>query len=464
MTRSRRTFLAQIAAAPLAPLPLERRGPPKRVLILGGGLAGLCCAYELQNQGHQATVLEAQRRPGGRVHTLRDGFPPGLQVEAGAESIPDAHDLTLHYAKTFGLTLLPSGDARLKSFYHVRGQRILPADDSVWPFALTDDERRLGLAGLRRKYVDAAVQRALAAGYPQNPIEAMREWDEQTPGGWLRAQGASAGATELLTLGFGSDFGSAASFLLHRLNTLGSAAYYRIEGGNDLLPFAFARKVDIRYGAIVSAVTQDDRSVTVSVRTPAGRETLTADAAVCTLPCPVIGTLFRTARLSAAKLRAIEQQSYSHTAKVFLQTRTRFWIPEGFSGNVTTDLPIERLTPDPGTEAAGRGALTACPVGPYADELQQMSESDRIAAALASAGRIFPALHQSCEGGVSKCWGLDPFERGSFALHTPGQIGFLETLSRPEGRIHFAGEHTSVWTGWMQGALDSARRVLREIN
>jgi hypothetical protein len=49
---------------------------------------------------------------------------------------------------------------------------------------------------------------------------------------------------------------------------------------------------------------------------------------------------------------------------------------------------------------------------------------------------------------------------GSFALHTPGQIGFIETLGQPEGLIHFAGEHTSAWTGWMQGALESARRVV----
>ena len=52
---------------------------------------------------------------------------------------------------------------------------------------------------------------------------------------------------------------------------------------------------------------------------------------------------------------------------------------------------------------------------------------------------------------------------GSFALHSP-QIGFILTLGQPEGRIHFAGEHTSAWTGWMQGALESARRVVREIN
>jgi len=60
--------------------------------------------------------------------------------------------------------------------------------------------------------------------------------------------------------------------------------------------------------------------------------------------------------------------------------------------------------------------------------------------------------------------GLDPWQRGVFALHTPGQIGFIEHLAAAEGRIHFAGEHTSIWTGWMQGALESGRRAAPEIN
>jgi monoamine oxidase len=93
-----------------------------------------------------------------------------------------------------------------------------------------------------------------------------------------------------------------------------------------------------------------------------------------------------------------------------------------------------------------------------------MSEDERVAAARDQATQMFPELGTEGEGGISHCWGLDPWERGSFALHTPGQIGFLDTLAAVEGRIHFAGEHTSPWTGWMQGALESARRVVREIN
>ena len=37
-------------------------------------------------------------------------------------------------------------------------------------------------------------------------------------------------------------------------------------------------------------------------------------------------------------------------------------------------------------------------------------------------------------------------------------------IARAEGRIHFAGEHTSLWPAFMQGALESGERVAREIH
>jgi 2-polyprenyl-6-methoxyphenol hydroxylase-like FAD-dependent oxidoreductase len=69
---------------------LRRRGRPKKVIIIGAGLAGLSAAYELTQGGHDVTVLEARTRPGGRVHTLRDHFADGLYAEAGASSILQA--------------------------------------------------------------------------------------------------------------------------------------------------------------------------------------------------------------------------------------------------------------------------------------------------------------------------------------------------------------------------------------
>ncbi|MEO8369887.1 MAG: FAD-dependent oxidoreductase [Candidatus Solibacter sp.] len=251
------------------------------------------------------------------------------------------------------------------------------------------------MTGLAKKYIDTAVAEAQAAGYADHPVRAMAAWDAIKPGAWLQSKGASHGAAELLRLGFGMEFGSAASYLLHRLNSMGGRGSYRVEGGNDNLPRAFARHVELRYGAPVLAVTQDERGVQVKCRRAGTIETLAGDRAVCALPCPVIAGILDGARVAAAKQRAIREQHYSLTAK---------------------------------------------------------------------ARQIFPEFVAEFEGGVSKAWGADPWQRGAFALHTPGQIGFLTVLAQAEGRVHFAGEHTSHWTGWMQGALDSARRVVREIN
>ena len=87
------------------PRSLQRTGAPKRVIIIGAGLAGLSAAYELTKAGHDVTVLEARTRPGGRVHTLRDAFAEGLYAEAGATRVPNHHHFTIKYVELFGLTL-----------------------------------------------------------------------------------------------------------------------------------------------------------------------------------------------------------------------------------------------------------------------------------------------------------------------------------------------------------------------
>ncbi len=51
--------------------------------VIGAGMAGLASALELKRAGHDATVLEAQNRVGGRIFTCRD-FAPGPYAEWGA--------------------------------------------------------------------------------------------------------------------------------------------------------------------------------------------------------------------------------------------------------------------------------------------------------------------------------------------------------------------------------------------
>src|SRR5258708_20034304 len=106
---NRRSFLAAAAAAAFAPATLLRAADGKRrVVVVGAGLAGLSCAYELRKLGFEVVVLEGQGRAGGRVQTLREGLDPELSAEAGATRIPDTHWMTLAYVRAVALTLDPS--------------------------------------------------------------------------------------------------------------------------------------------------------------------------------------------------------------------------------------------------------------------------------------------------------------------------------------------------------------------
>ena len=79
--------------------------------------------------------------------------------------------------------------------------------------------------------------------------------------------------------------------------------------------------------------------------------------------------------------------------------------------------------------------------------------------------KVLPGLEENFEGGATKIWKNDPWARGAAAFPAPGQVISLVPHTAPaEGRIHFAGEHTSPWNGWMQGAIESGLRAAREVN
>ena len=453
---------------------LERRGAPKKVIIIGAGLAGLSAAYELTQAGHDVTVLEARTRPGGRVHTLRDPFAEGLYAEAGASRIPNHHHFTLKYAELFGLPLDPFQRPELPTIYYVRGKRIrvTPGQKVEWPYHLTPEERALGLNGMRQKYIRSMLAELGDVTDPSWPSpETLKQYDHMNRSDFWRSRGASSGAVALLSLGGIDDRVETWSTLFMLRNQALNRKldrYYKIRGGNDLLPKAFALRLSekIHYAAPVVRIEQDARSVKATFLNAGGPHTLGGDHLICAVPFIVQKDIEVSPAFTVDKQMAIEQLPYLSASKIFLQSKKRFWDSEGQSGFATTDLPISQVWDVTYKQPGTRGILQAMPISLHSRRVTAMSEQERINFALQQVELICPGTRENFEGGVTKCWDEDQWSRGASSYYKPGQFSsLLPHVARPEGRIHFAGEHTSVWIdGWMQGALESGDRVAREVN
>jgi monoamine oxidase len=94
-----------------------------------------------------------------------------------------------------------------------------------------------------------------------------------------------------------------------------------------------------------------------------------------------------------------------------------------------------------------------------------LTPADRIEQALEDVAQIHPQVLDEFEVGATHMWHHDEFAGGAFALFDPGQQTLLyREIIAPEGRIYFAGEHTSLHHAWIQGAIESGLRTASEIN
>ncbi len=474
-------------AQPLAHAPIERQiidvaeqgldiraQVPKRVIIMGGGIAGLVAAYELDRVGHEPVVLEAQHRVGGRIFTLRT-FGPGLYAEAGAMRIPRAHHLTLTYCERFGLAMRPFAMGNPKGLVHLFGDRMTMADAVADPsrlgFDLAEHERGKNWDQLWDEAVGdlrAEVDEQGEAAWP----DIAARYDRLSLYDFLVEKGWSEGAIEMFGLMTFAESDLHQAVIEPLRESLGSAYVdmQEIVGGSDGLPLGFFGHIQdrVRFGAEVESIDQDDTSVTVNFRTAAGRFSETGDYAICTLPFSVLRNVEAIKPFSREKQKAIRQLNYSASTKILLQVRRRRWEElDGIEGGATvTDLSVRRLNypnPDPTTT---RGVLLASYTwGQDALRWDSMDEETRIEQALEDVGRIHPWIREEFELGASHAWYDDNWARGAFALFAPGQLTDMHAdIVRPEGRVHFAGEHCSLHHAWIQGALESGIRAALAIH
>jgi monoamine oxidase len=448
-------------------------GKQQKVLVIGAGIAGLVAAFELRKLGHDVTILEAQRRPGGRVYTLREPFSDGLYVEVGAARIPDNHDLTLRYVREFDLPLTPFFPTGSR-LYSIGGKRIRTDSGGEWiageaPLDLKPLEKKLGQWALLEKYVGGALAELGDPYRIDYASTAAKRFDSVTTAEYLRQQGASEAANNLMSWPWSTATDDRYSFLW----ALREIAYEsqektrsKIVGGNDKLPRAFAATMKdvIHYGSPVVRIEQDEARVRAVVSRAGATEVFEADRLLCTVPFPALRDVQIAPALSPAKRRVIHELAYDQIVRATFQSRTRYWEKDGFNGFGHSDTPqqIWHFTHD---QPGPRGLLVSFLCGGTGERVGDMEPEARERYLVAEMERAHPGLEANYEGMFVHVWHKHPWAKGGLALPSPGQMtGLCIGAEKPEGRIHFAGEHLSHFSGWIQGALESGLRAVREIN
>ena len=445
--------------------------PPTRrkahVIVAGAGIAGLVAAFELRRAGHRVTLLEARSRVGGRIYTARDGFAEGLVAEVGAMRIPVDHKLTLEYIRRFGLKTAPFRSDNPSAYTFIRGQRRRfsePVDDL---FEVGPDESAEKLWGLLERHL-APLNRRLAEEGDLGWARIQDRWDQASLRDFLSEHGGSEGAIEMFGILSRHESLMNTSFLEFFLGTNHvTTPMLRIMGGMDLLPKSFLPEVesDPRYGAVVRVLEQGPDFVRVHYDNAAGRRSVTGDYLIVTLPYSVLRHIEVVPEFSAAKQRAIRQIYYDSASKIFLQFRRRFWEDEGIRfGTTVTDLPIRTVVYPEVDHPTERGLLLASYTWSQdAHRWAALTEEERLVRSLEDLARIHPRAPEYFEAGMSHVWQTDPFAGGAYTVFLPGQQRRLHReICMPQGRIHFAGEHTANHR-WVEGAVASGLRAASEV-
>jgi monoamine oxidase len=473
---SRREFLKSAAAASAIValptlgagcLPAQRFVEPgrqqargERIVILGGGLAGLAAAHELSRRGIAVTVLEARARVGGRVFTLKN-LVDGKTCEGGGELIGRNHPLWLHYADKFGLT-----------FTDV-------TEDESLHFSVTIGGRQLSDEQLKHAYVE--IEKALAAmNALAADVDAATPWaspnatelDRLSVADWFARQPIDPMAGQMI----GAQIAADNAVALERQSLLGMLAavkgggldgywedseVYRCRGGNQQLAERLAATLPegalVRGEAATAVVRKSDR---VEIETNRGR-TLVADDVIVAIPPSAWGAI----RFSPALPQHLRPQMGT-AVKYLTALRGPCWLETKSSPWSVSDGPLSwTWHATDGQPGSREEVLTAFSGGPAAEICRSWPRERRDAMYRGELERVFRGYARAVQKTCFMDWPADRWTRCGYSFPAPGQITRMGSQWQ-EGidRIHFAGEHTNyAFAGYMEGALQSGMAVANRL-
>ncbi len=440
-------------------------GSKKSVIVIGAGIAGLSCGYELMRRGHEVTILEASGRPGGHVRTFHDPFADGLYADIGAEHFYyPGYTKYWGYLKEFGLTAIPY-PRRNNVVRFLRGRPI--AEDDLHSRAILNglgfDQREADFLVKRpwaelpllyvQKYVDQIQDET-------NPfLPGLSDLDKITMRELLKREGASGTALEF----FGSStpalqmiWGAAIKKL--RGTELETKNLFRLKGGNQLMTDAFAERLAerVHLGCPVTAIAHGPSGATVTYREFGQERKKSADYLVSCISLVMLRQIPVTPPWPEPKAFVIREMPYYTRTRLVFQCRTRFWKTDKVSPNwLPPDPRLNELWSMAEEVNTPRGILIG---GAQAGVTASQS--------LATFLKLYPGRSADIEQTIAHDWSREPWS--AMCERIPYRLGelarFWPEAARPCGRIHFAGAYAAQMNWGQEAALESANRAAQQIH
>jgi monoamine oxidase len=477
--------LAESAVQP----PMRSNGKGTTVVILGGGIAGLVSAYELRKLGYEPVLLEARGRVGGRNWTIRNGteveftdgtkqnceFDLGHYFNAGPARLPSIHKNMLGYCSELKVPLeveINSSRSALMQSDKLNGGKAVEQRQVVY-------DSRGHVSELLAKCIDKkGLDAELTDGDRERMLVFLRKYGDLTPdykfksterAGYKVYPGAGDNAgvprvpfpmNELLDADLWEG-------MLVEDTVDWQATMFQPVGGMDQIPKAFEKSLGaiIRHNADVQDIDQSETGVRIGYKdTKSGKtETVTGDYCICAMPLTVLAKTKNN--FSPEVKAAIAESKYDSAYKVAWEG-PRFWetdynIYGGLSYLQQTVgivwYPSWGLFSPRGVVVSGYGVENGTPFG-------ALSTPAKLDASRKAVELLHPGCGEKLEKPVYISWGQIPYNLGSWISgFGRGDAADYELLLKPDGRVYFAGDHTSHIVGWQEGAAVSAVRAINLI-
>lgn len=415
-----------------------------KTIIIGAGIAGLSAGYHLKQAGHDAIILEARDRIGGRIWTNRDFTD--IPVEFGAELIHGSTVNTWEWVHKLGLKTL---------HWQKQGESMVRMEDGRW----------LSMKEARATEPDFDVTRSWALGDVPEPedSESLKDYlarigfsDEQLQ--YVRRSFANAEGDNMEFLS-----AKAHANLFEDRDTDVENGYgdFRILDGYDSYYKKVAEGLDIRLNTVV---TEIDWSDGVTVKTRSG-ETFKGDNAVITLTVGIlqVNKVKFMPELPPIKQEALAGLGMGPVMKIAFEFDAPITDPK-IGAIYSKYNPPMWWSPSFGRDG-GAVVWSAFFSGDYAREMLDLGEEKAIEKALNSL-RIElgnPDLQYKKASWVN--WPHDEFSLGGYSHTKPGHDDAREKLAQPTPPLYWAGEATAPHdlTAMVHGAYYTGQRAANEI-